>query len=1150
MIEKTLKRVCTILLAAIMLIAAISGCTGQASRNDYIVFTSFRDVPGVTAEQISAVEQLQGRIEYFVYSVNHSTEAFISEDGTIQGFAALFCEWLTDLFEIPFHTHLAEWDDLIDGLDDGTIDFTGELTANEDRRKKYIMTDDIIQRRIVYIRLSNSTPLQEIAQIRPLRFAFLDGTTTVDDIRRHESNEFEEILVDDYSEVFEMLESGEIDAFFDESPAEAAFDTYGEVVVNTYFPIIYSPVSLTTQNPEFGVIIDIVQMALDNGAITHLTSLANQGHRDYMAHKLFMLLTSEERNYIRNNPIIPFAAEVVNYPVSFYDARTDRWEGIAHDVLHEIERFTGLTFERQNNEDSNFPELLDMLESGQAAFITELVQTEERRGNFLWAEEAFFPDHLVLISKTEFRDLEINEILYIRTGLARNTAHSTLFHMWFPNHKFIYEYESSLEAFDALERGEIDVVMASEHQLLIMTNYRELVGYKANFIFDYYFQSTFGFNKDREILASIITKAMRQIDVEVISGRWLRKTYDYRIRLAQERTYLVIGLGALSLGLVVLGVLAIKKRKERRLLEVLVDSRTKELFENQEQLVEAVATAENANRAKSEFLANMSHEIRTPMNAVIGMSEILVHEKLNPRQMEYVQDIILSSKSLVGIINDILDMSKIEAGKLELNEVDYNFNQFIDNIISMFTHVAENKDLKFLTEISDDIPNYLFGDDLRLRQALTNICGNAVKFTEKGYIKLSVVVRDEKLMFFIEDTGPGIITEDIPKLFKAFEQVDTTRNRGIVGTGLGLPICKSFIEMMGGEIVVESVYGQGTTFSIILPLVIGNPENIQGYDYSDSELSFRAPDARILVTDDNEFNLKVASGLLQILDIKAETADSGLKAIELVKQNEYDIVFMDHMMPEMDGIETTHAIRELGAKYEDLTIIALTANAVKGAREMFFSNSFNDFLAKPIDSNDLRMILNKHLPKEKIITEISTNVKQDSSGKEQALLNRIAVTFVKENQNTSFKIVDALRSGDIKTAHRLAHTLKSSSGYLGRKILQEAAASLELSLKKEPPEYSSEQLNLIEVELGKVLRDYEPLLIDSEESKPEAGQISNEEQKALFAELRPLLERADFSASNYIEKLQSIAGMEELAARIEDYDFESALEVLKSLETR
>jgi len=791
-----------------------------------------------------------------------------------------------------------------------------------------------------------------------------------------------------------------------------------------------------------------------------------------------------------------------------------------------------------------------------------------------------------------------------------------------------------------------------------------------------------------------MTKAMRLIDVEGISGRWLRRTYDYRVRLAEERIPLIAGLCALSLGLVFFVVFAVKKRKEGQKLELLVNSRTMELSENQRQLenilhynefqllkhnlmvkatkiglwdAEVVVDdpinpnntfhwsdefrymlgftdesdfpnifrswserlhpddenevytafanhladttgqtpfdmeyrlkkrdeqyayfratgetirdedgnalrvagalldimevknlinetdrqrmeAENASKAKSEFLANMSHEIRTPMNAIIGMSEILEHEQLDSNQMRHVKDISVAAHSLLGIINDILDMSKIEAGRLELNPVDYNFNIFMDNTISIFTHVAKNKELEFIYESLGDIPDYLYGDDIRLRQILTNICGNSVKFTETGYIKVSVISDGKNLAFKIEDTGPGIHKDDIPKLFNAFEQVDTTRNRNLVGTGLGLPICKSFVDMMGGWIDIESEYGHGTTFTVNIPLVNGNPDNIRKVESVDTVQNISAPEAKVLIVDDNEFNLKVAGGLLKRLDIDAELVDSGIKAIELIKKYDYDIVFMDHMMPDMDGIEVTREVRKLGVKYRKLPIVALTANAVKGAREMFLSNGLNDFLAKPIDSNILRDIISTYLPPEKIKITKASAESQNLYLVEDETFRKAIVTFVNDNRETYHKLVDSLKSGDNKTAHRIAHTLKSSAGYLGKQELQESAFSLESSLQKEPVVYTAKQLVILKKELEKVLHDLEPVWLEAESEKPDVVQIDSGELKSLFAELKPLLEKGDFSAANYVERLNSITGMEELAARIDDYDFEEALKILLDYE--
>ena len=1408
----SLKRAAAFLTAAIMLAALLSGCTSlTAQKDDTAAFASYKDIPGVTAGDISAVEELKSRKGSFSYTVNYSTEAFYGEDGGIEGFAAIFCEWLSELFDIPFIPSIVEWDELIDGLADRTIDFTGELTANEERRRDYFMTDDIAQRQIIVVRTDVSVPLNEIAMTRPLRYAFLDGATTVDDIRRHENVRFEPFFADDYDQVYELLASGVADAFFDESTAEAAFDFFGEVDVDVYYPIVYSPVSLATQNPDNKPIIDVVQKALERGAIYHLTRLYNKGHRDYLKHKLFLSLTQEEREYIKRNTEILFAAEITNYPISFFDSRTGSWEGIAHDVISEIEELTGLVFQRHNDESNHWPELLAMLEHREVAMITELIPSEDRIGHFLWSGEEFFRDHFVLISKTEFHDIAVNEILYIRTGVAKETAHTTLFRSWFPNHKAIVEYDNTFAAFDALEAGEIDVVMTSQHQLLIMTNYREQVGYKANFVFNLYFDSAFGFNKDEALLASIVTKAMGVIDVDGISGRWMRRTYDYRIRLAQERTPYLIGAGVLSVGLVFSVLLFIRKRKEGLRLETLVDSRTKELSENQRQLedillenefqllkqnlmikatkiglwdlavnkddhsdpnstllmsdefrnmlgfrdetdfpsilsswsdrlhhedraktLEAFAkhlmdktgktpfdidcrlkkkngqyayfrasgetirdeegnaervtgamldttetkqllldlesessvlqtmfdsipdlifckdtdlkytrvnksflryfnlteenlkgrddfgglmlpadlaeeyrlkdrqvmnekkvqtfeefvptpsgqvrifetnkvplmingevkgimgiarevterkameeAAQSANKAKSEFLANMSHEIRTPMNAIIGMSEILEHDDLNDRQMGYVKGISSSAHALLGIINDILDMSKIEAGKLDLNPVDYRFIPFIDNIVSMFSHVAGNKGLEFLFETEGELPDCLYGDDIRLRQVLTNICGNAVKFTTEGCVKLTVTTGEDWLIFKVEDTGPGIRKEDLPGLFKAFEQADQSKNRNVVGTGLGLPICKTFVEMMGGEIKVSSRYGHGSLFAIIIPKVEGDAENVRINEISAINKTISAPDARILITDDNEFNLKVASGLLSFMKIEAETADSGFKAISMVKQNDYDIVFMDHMMPEMDGVETVQEIRKLGGKYLDLSIIALTANAVTGAREMFLANGFDDFISKPIDAVELQAIVQKYLPPEKVTAVSAPESKRALFDREEQLRRRSIVTFVKENRDTYKAIAGSLDSGDIKTAHRVAHTLKSIAGYLGKTALHDAAYALEDALKDNTPNHTVQQLEVLEQELSSALREFEPLFIEESSHKPDAVKIDSDKLTSLLNELEPILEKSDFAAAGFLEQLQGIEGMEKLAERIDEYDFEGALQALK-----
>jgi len=564
----------------------------------------------------------------------------------------------------------------------------------------------------------------------------------------------------------------------------------------------------------------------------------------------------------------------------------------------------------------------------------------------------------------------------------------------------------------------------------------------------------------------------------------------------------------------------------------------------------ALEEAQIANLSKSKFLSNMSHEIRTPMNAIIGMGELLSHELLNDRQTEYVHDIIVSSKSLLGIINAILDFSKIESGKFELNPVDYNLRQLMDNIVSMFTYVARDKGIEFLVDTTEDLPDYLYGDDLRLRQTLTNICGNAIKYTKKGYVKLTIRANEDDLTFTVEDTGIGIRKEDLPKLFDAFEQVNKPISRGVVGTGLGLSISKSFIEMMGGKITVESEYGHGTAITITIPVIKGNIANIRKDESTKIDHSLSAPDARILVTDDNEFNRRVASGFLNFMDIKAQTVDSGIKAIELIKENDYDIVFMDHMMPEMDGIEAVQEIRKLGGKYENLIIIALTANAVSGAREMFLENRFSDFISKPINMSELQEIIKKYLPPEKVLKISKSEKSKTVLDKEEQLLKKSIISFVKENKNTYKRLTDSISVGDIKTAHRIVHTLKSSSGYLGKTSLQDAAFSLEEIFRNGTAGHTPEQLGNLERELSLVLHDFESVVKEAESKATNSLQIDSKELIALFTELKPMLENGNINAISYVKKLKGIPGMEELAERINDFDFEDALKVLNSFKVK
>jgi len=373
--------------------------------------------------------------------------------------------------------------------------------------------------------------------------------------------------------------------------------------------------------------------------------------------------------------------------------------------------------------------------------------------------------------------------------------------------------------------------------------------------------------------------------------------------------------------------------------------------------------AEYANNAKSDFLAMMSHEMRTPMNAILGMSTALDRLGLATEHQRYITDIRRASNSLLSIINDVLDFSKIEAGKLDIVGDNYSLVNMLDNLHSMFSVMCKDKHLAMEFKKHESLPEMAKGDENRLRQILVNLLSNAVKYTQKGGVVFTAQLDEKYLCFEIKDSGRGIRKEDLSKLFTPFEQLDIRKNRNIVGTGLGLAICSNLCRLMDGDISVTSTYGEGSAFTVRIPYVKAD----ETHENEIIEISnFIAPTAKILVVDDIETNLTVAEVMLDIFEIVPDTAASGQDAIEMAKQKDYDIIFMDHMMPEMDGLEATLHIRGLGGKNAALPIIALTANAIKGTEQMFLASGMDDVLLKPLEFEELNLCLKKWLPKDTI----------------------------------------------------------------------------------------------------------------------------------------------------------------------------------------
>ncbi len=619
------------------------------------------------------------------------------------------------------------------------------------------------------------------------------------------------------------------------------------------------------------------------------------------------------------------------------------------------------------------------------------------------------------------------------------------------------------------------------------------------------------------------------------------------------------------------------------------------------------------SEAKSAFLSNMSHEIRTPITAVLGMNEMVLRECEDENIIEYAENIENAGRTLLGIINDILDFSKIEEGKMEIIPVEYDLSSLLNDLVNMTEIRAENKGLLLNINFSPDMPNVLFGDEVRIKQVITNILTNAVKYTEKGEITFSmwheVNPREADYITLcaeVRDTGIGIKEEDMEKLFARFDRIEEKRNRNIEGTGLGMAITKHLLDLMGGKMQIESEYGVGSTFRVTLKQRVIEWNKIG--DYQDSvrkradsrdkykEL-FTAPTASALIVDDTKMNLMVFKSLLKGTEMEIDTADSGIEALEILKDKKYDVIFLDHMMPHKDGIET---LQELKADKDnpnlDTPVVCLTANAISGAREMYLNAGFDNYLTKPIDSLKLEEMLVAYLPKEKIsymkkqpeseekkgggfVKDESDMEKVDKNvalsplyiphkginlieamggmGGEDAFKPILDIFYetIDENADEIQEMYDTENWEDYTI---LVHALKSSARIVGALDLGEEAFAMEMAGKENNLDYVHKNHE----KLMKNYREFKDILSDIYEEQPEIGQAPVSKAVAGQMNIDDWKERIREGADNMdIDVLEEVfreitayelspedeASFLEIKKMVDSYDYDGVNEMLDSM---
>lgn len=613
--------------------------------------------------------------------------------------------------------------------------------------------------------------------------------------------------------------------------------------------------------------------------------------------------------------------------------------------------------------------------------------------------------------------------------------------------------------------------------------------------------------KDKETILTIIAIVFMGV------GAIIDLLRQHIVRVGDFGRYSRIGFTGFGIIMVYIHVMRISRlfaanaENAARILQLekeKVEEQNKMLVLAREEAETAKQEAQDASRAKSSFLANISHEIRTPINAVLGMDTMILRESHEESIREYARDIQSAGNNLLSLINDILDFSKIESGKMEIEPADYELASLLGDCYNMIQMRARDKGLFFRMENSTSIPRRLNGDEVRIRQIVINFLTNAIKYTEKGDVVLSAnwEKTDDtsiKLIISVSDTGMGIKYEDQQRLFDSFQRFDLERNRKIEGTGLGLAISKQLVDLMNGKIYVESSYGRGSTFTVEIPQLVRDFEPIGDFqiqlqesaaDGEEYQGNFKAPDAQILVVDDVPMNLKVICELLKSTQIRIDAVESGKECLRNISLKKYDIIFLDHMMPEMDGIETLKNMKWVAEnKNSDTPVIMLTANAIIGAKDEYLNMGFHDYLAKPVKENELELMIRKYLPGELIIecsgdqnrsedAEIQTDASADKQPSEKrSLMERL--DFVDAKVGVRYcagseavygeaiksyavgrlrdEIVEYYEKEDWKNYSIKVHALKSTSLNIGALELSELAKALESASKNGDIEFMKAQ---------------------------------------------------------------------------------------------
>lgn len=928
---------------------------------------------------------------------------YVNEKGEYKGIASEYLEIISKYTGLKFEINASDWYSVISNIKDKKLDMLACVAKTSDRENYLNYVSPYLTIDVVVI-AKKELNIKSFDEIQNYTIAVQKGNFVYEKIMKKYPN-VKFVFASSNKEAFDLVSYGKADIFIGNMPVfsyfvEKELYTNIEVKFKADFDKIDLSMAILKENTTlFNIIQKVMPKIIEDEKEKINKKWVFELKEEKLAH-----FTQEEITWIKNNPKIKISGDFFWPPYSFYD-ENGNYIGIVPDIVNEVFKDSGLDLEYVKT--NSWADTINLIKDKKINLI-DSISYSASRSEYLNFSNKYIGAEIVIISNNKETNYinSFNNITNKKIATVKGYSIIEDIKRDFPQIKNIKEYDNALEGLKELSNSQIDYFILDIPSFEFCSKKHGLSNLKIVGPTGYNYGYGFGVKKDDVLLVSILNKLLENIPIEKkdeIYRKWIK--IDYKEKIDYELIWNILTISIIILAIIFYWNRTLKEEiSQKEKIQKELEKERNNIQALNEELKKAKDVAENISKQKSEFLANMSHEIRTPMNSVIGFTEILDKEITNPVHKEYLNSIKKGGNALLRIINDILDLSKIEAGKLEIRNESLNPTNLFLEIESIFHSKIISKNIAFIVDIDKTIPKYIIMDGVRIRQVLFNLIGNAIKFTQKGHVKLKVenVYKDNikskiDLIFSVEDTGIGIDEKNLETIFNAFEQQDNHDVAKYGGTGLGLAICTKLIKMMNGEIKVESQKNKGSSFTVIfrdIP-VSSMEDEVVTSKLKASNIMFEK--AVILVVDDVLENRKLVQASLKDYDIDLIMAENGKEAIELLKNVNVNLILMDLRMPVMDGYEAATILKN-DERLKNIPLIALTASVMGKDLEKVSKYGFDGYLRKPVILDDLIEELAKYLKYQSLHNDIKeeNNNKIIDLEKLKVVINKLENEFKQE----------------------------------------------------------------------------------------------------------------------------------------------------------